>query len=356
MGLAETSICLNSFFLSIIGFSILFLFIIIVSKDDNHNLGLINKPFTEEDISIVHYLKSLLAWDYSKYTIAFILLSLMLVHLYICGCPYLHYRINPSMMQIAKILYLVIVPLIFLILFDYIFLMVVIPLLRKKIFCVDFYRSIFDVNTFFGDGNYAITTINKCIMPQKTYIFKMPTLYYGNNHFSIHQKEEYEFITKLSNYLWVIQLPLSSKLKEYVYLLAQVGVFILFFFALYYFYFELGTHNFFGGKNKNFYSLSFLIIWTAYTHYRLKSTNSTVFYQNYFNKYWGNFNNDFANLRALVVFEQYRTDGGILISETEYTLEDIKEDIKKNKNNDTLDRVIEFATAIIAIMLMQYIT
>jgi len=325
------------------------LLMFIANKDNQPHEG----PFlSEEYISLLYNDRIRLIVFYGLILVIFLFaLDISFYHI-----GYDSAKKNRSYLFFSGVLYYFVIPVTLLLLFDYILHRFLLPILKEYIFCIEFMKDNFDRQTLFHKESNDFIRLNTCRRSglneneiRSVFVFRISSQFCGDKR-SFFYRIETEALPRIANYIWLIRLP-QYKAKEYGYLISQLAIYVLFFLLTYRFYFDKLMNL----KGKSFFILVFLIVWTLFVVYRLHSTNNTRFFADYWKKRWSN---DFRNeiLKSLTVIERKVDKDGLIIFEKEYTQRKLKEDSSYARENSKLEWAINFFTAIIAFMIMQYIT
>jgi hypothetical protein len=298
------------------------------------------KIFAEQEQTLGHYVEHY----FGHYKIIFFLMVILVL-----SCWY--FGNFDEWFFFRDFFYLIIIPLGILVLADSYFMIQTLPTIRQFVYKVNYYREDFNRNVLFGTQKEYIPLLENS-NPEKIFLFRTSTIYQTQNTRGLNM-----LLTKVANYLWTVELEKQGQIKEYLYLVILVLIFVLYFLSFYQLYFVIFTQTFFGVGTKSFYSLIFLIIWTLYVIYRLKSISGTSYYQSQSAKTWNKELTEFQSCATELTVYELRREQETFICEKEYTVAQLLNDIQYNKRNDTtLEQVINIATAVIAMMIMQYIT
>lgn len=249
-------------------------------------------------------------------------------------------------MVLYDFFWFLIIPILILIFFDFLFLIVVLPLIRTVIFNIHFYVEYITKDSLFAYSRTLEKILTSNRKASEKYIFKIPLMNITN---SDRVDTEY-YLRELARYIWTIRLGSNDAgLKEYVYLIVLVLVFLSFFLLLHSVFYKLIWQL----DGKNIYILSFLIVWLIYVIMRLKTITGSTYHHAHAKREWES--KDIPSILNNVIIYNVSREDGVFV-EKEYTKNAIMEDVKKNKDSKNLDRTIELSTTVLAAMIMQFIT
>jgi len=239
-------------------------------------------------------------------------------------------------------------PVLILVCADFLFLLYLLPFIRKLIFKINFYFEYISKTTLFHSSLTNKEAIAfSSTSPIESYVFLLPSI---NDE---DKKEIKKYLTSLASFIWTIRLGVYSKLREYVYLIVLLLVFVIGFILVYEVYYqvivEVNPEDI-----KNRYILLYLLTWLIYVIMRLKTITGTHYNYTVFPTLWAKSNS--PNVLDQIVIYGYKIEEGILVDKYEYTSRNISEDIESNRESKSLDSIIEFSTTVIAMMIMQFIT
>ena len=306
-----------------------------------------DNPFSDFQNSIFCRLLN----NMSQKTINFLLVSHILLALVIVIRPLLgSMPFDNVVLHIADDFFLMYYfPVLILVCADSFFLLYLLPFIRKSIFQINFYFDYISKKTLFK--SFLINSKKEIalsgISPIENYIFLLPSVNDDD------KKEIKKYLTSLASFIWTIRLGVYSKLREYVYLIVLLLVFVIGFILVYEVYYQviIGISP---EDIKNRYILLYLLTWLIYVIMRLKTITGTHYNYTVFPTLWAKSNS--PNVLDQIVIYTYKIEEEILVDKYEYTSRNILDDIKSNSESKSLDSIIEFSTTVIAMMLMQFIT
>lgn len=239
-------------------------------------------------------------------------------------------------------------PVLILLCSDYFFLRYLLPIIRKSIFKINFYFEYISKTTLFEQTSiYKENIAISSKYPKENYLFLLPNV---NDEDKLEIKN---YLISLSSFIWTIRLGVYSKLREYIYLIVLLLIFIIGFIIVYEVYYQsiIGINS---EDIKNRYILLYLLTWLVYVIMRLKTITGTHYNYTVFPNLWSNPNS--PNVLDQIVIRSFKMEENILVDEQEYTSRNISEDIISNRESKSLDSIIEFSTTVIAMIIMQFIT
>ena len=288
---------------------------------------------------IVHYVA-----NFKTISLFIFFLFMLFVFIFLTSYKGLYYpQYDLVLYDLCKFL---IIPVLVLVFFDFLFLMIILPFIRTIIFNVHFYIEYISGETLFAHKRILHELIKTHRDAVEEYIFKMPRLDITDT-----ERADIEYyLNKVARFIWTIRISSNNfKLKEYIYLVILVLIFLSFFLIFHSIYYKLIWQL----NDKNVYILIFLIIWLIYVIMRLKTIVGSSYHYSQKTKEWES--KDIPSILKEVIIYKFKKENGVIIEE-EYTMGAIMADIKHSKDSKNLDNIIELSTTVLAAMVMQFIT
>lgn len=313
-----------------------------------------SKPFAEYERSIIFLLFKWFNIKKKSFPLVLVLLYfLLLSYPFIPSIEY--FRYIPLKVELYNFISMYLYPVSFLLIFDLLFLVCLLPIIRKIILNIEFTFDFFSQDTIFSPSleNFANRHQRNHQRIEEYYNFRLPLLYESNEGVSDKRNEYY--LNKLANFIWTVRLGAKKGMREYLYLIILVLFFTVYFLVFHEVYYLniLSVGENFYPISKDKYILFFYISWIIYLIMRLKSISGTNYnYKNYI-RFWDS--NRLPSVFDQVSIYKFKRDSGVMYGELEYIPELIVRDINTNKERN-VEQIINFSTMVLAIIIMTFIT
>lgn len=277
-------------------------------------------------------------------------------------------------MHIERFGMMLLIPILLLVIFDIIFVNLILPFLKNIVYPVIFdyafitREMVFNVGYEHSSKHDHTSKIKRiCSVPfsaREHYRFLLPRIFLDDEYNRVNIER---YLKELSSLIWTVRL-MQKPVKEYLFLLLSLIVFVAFFIFVHkFYYFEFMPHlhktyslDFVSLPHKSKYILVFLIIWIIYVIFRLKLITGTGFYIHHFQQI-DTLNGSGAQFELNRIRAIYAINSEIYLGNRHllnqiYEGEALQADVEALKsNNSNTERVIEFATAILAMLIAQFI-
>ncbi len=192
----------------------------------------------------------------------------------------------------------IIIPILFLIIFDFILLSFIIPPLKLLLLNIKFYLEYIDKNTLFDRKDINKIELKGLFAYEKSkenYIISIPKT---NDKIDSSLKN-------IINFLWLVRLYENRRIRYFGYILAISTSLLLFYLITYQLYYKVCLGIIQSEIKGNIYFIIFTLIWLIYSVIRLKTLAGLDFFEKFFTKYKTDANiSDVLNYITIYRFEK----------------------------------------------------